>query len=128
MDILDPENYRAEYQAFLHSLITKEWTIKIQHSKYWHVKTKKTFAFAVINITPVITHIEKRYCVIKFNVNEQEFRMNVYTPISMSIEDFLMNMYNKLCYMLRTELTKENWEKHNVDVKLDFKQMKVSSI
>ncbi len=128
MDILDPENYRAEYQAFLHSLITKEWTIKIQHSKYWHVKTKKTFAFAVINITPEIIHVEKRYCVIQFKVYDQEFKMNIYTPISMSIEDFLMNMYNKLCDLLKRELTPETWAKCNVDVKLDFKQIKVSSI
>jgi hypothetical protein len=128
MDILDPENYRAEYQAFLHSLITKEWTIKIQHSKYWHVKTKKTFAFAVINITPEIITIEKRYCVIKFNVHDQEFKMNVYTPISMSIQDFLMHLYNKLCNTLTDTLTPETWEKCNVDVKLDFKQLKASSI
>ena len=128
MDILDPENYRAEYQAFLHSLITKEWTIKIQHSKYWHVKTKRTFAFAVINITPEIVLVDKRYCVIQFAVHGQTFKMNVYTPISISIEDFLINHYNKLCDLLTRELTPENWEKCNVDVKLDFKQMRASSI
>jgi hypothetical protein len=128
MDILDPENYREEYTAFMQSLLIKEWTIKINHSKFGHVKTKRPFAFATINITPVIVLTEKRYCVIEFTVHGQKFRTNIYTPISITVEEFLINTYNKLSTMLTEELKPEIWDMCNVDVKLGFKQIKSSSI
>ncbi len=124
MDILNPEVWREDYINFMYSMLEKEWTIKLHHSDYITTSQKiSPFAFAAFNFTPVIIEKEKRLCTIQFTLDETVFTVEIFTPISISFQEFLVRTYNKLADIIKTDLPMESYKKFNTVIKLDLKHI-----
>lgn len=124
MDILNPEVWRQDYMNFMYSMLEKDWTIKLHHSDYITTSHKiSPFAFARFDFKPVIIEKEKRLCTIQFTLDETVFTVEIFTPISISFQEFLVRTYNKLADIIKTDLPMESYKKFNNIIKLELKHL-----
>jgi hypothetical protein len=64
-------------------------------------------------VLPRVVQKEKRICEIEFSVDEQKFRLEIYTPVSLSPQTFIYRTYNKLYEHVRDNLDKAIWARHD---------------